>query len=95
MAIKKYKIKSEIDLHKFANYSVIAKAIRKIIPGEDFNIHEKIMGGYIKDKIKKLQLEIDIIVPDYKENHKEEFEKIKAKLEEILETEVTDIIEKY
>jgi len=89
MTIVEYKVKGNIDINKFVNYPTLAREIRKIIPGEDFQINEIINGAYIKKRKGKIDMIIQIIIQNHA-NHREEFEKIKHGLEKVLKCELTE-----
>jgi len=85
-----YNVKGKVAFEKFTDYSSMSQAIKKIIPDKDFQINETIHGVYKKGRRREIDLSIGIVVPSYRGNHKEEFEKIKSKLEGILGTELTE-----
>ena len=90
----KYYIKGNLDLNRFTDYSMLSKAIRKIVPKGNFQITEKINGVYKKAKIKKIDFEVGIVIPKYEKEPQKKFEEIKSRLEEILEIKLTKIKEK-
>ena len=91
MTEKFYKVNGKVDFNKFTNYLGMSQAIKKIIPDKNFQINETINGIYKKGKRREIDLSIGIVVPSYRGEHQEEFEKIKSKLEDLLGTKLTEI----
>ena len=89
MAGKRYSVNGKVDSHKFGDYSRTSEAIRKIIPGKDFQIKEIIIYG-VCNKKNKIDIEVEIDIPNDEKNHQKEFKKIKYKLEGLFDTDLDE-----